>query len=118
MRSRIAMAMAMALALALLPAGADAQQKAAPPPKPGFHIVNETPARVYYRVKMWQGDFAFIGAGKELRVEIPESVGGVRSVQVEARSGEQWDNCYATVQVGAKLVVTQGKERINCRVDR
>ena len=111
---------AMALALALVPAAAWGQPKsaAAPPPKPAFHIVNETPARVYYRVKMWQGDFAFVGAGKELKVEIPDKVGSLRSVQVEARSGEQWDNCYATVQVGAKLVVTQGRERINCRVDR
>ena len=111
---------AMVLAVALVPAAAMGQQRdpAAPPPKPAFHIVNETPARVYYRVKMWQGDFAFVGAGKELKVEIPDKVGSLRSVQVEARSGEQWDNCYATVQVGAKLVVTQGRERINCRVDR
>ena len=111
---------AMALVLALMPAAAMGQHKdaAAAPPKPAFHIVNETPARVYYRVKMWQGDFAFVGAGKELKVEIPDKVGSLRSVQVEARSGEQWDNCYATVQVGAKLVVTQGRERINCRVDR
>jgi hypothetical protein len=112
MSSRIAIA----LALALLPAAAVAQKE--PPPKPGFHIVNETPARVYYRVKMWQGDFAFIGAGKDIKVEIPEKVGSLRSVQVEARSGEQWDNCFVTVQVGSKLVVTQGRERINCRVDR
>lgn len=112
MKSRIAMV----LALALMPAAAVAQ-KDAPPPKPGFLIVNETPARVYYRVKMWQGDFAFVQAGKELKIEIPEKVGNLKSVQVEARSGEQWDNCFATVTVGAKLVVTQGRERINCRVD-
>ena len=113
-------AIAVALALPFLAGEATAQNKAAvpPPPKPGFHIVNETPARVYYRVKMWQGDFAFVGAGKELRVEIPEKVGGLKSVQVEARSGEQWDNCFATVQVGSKLVVTQGRERINCKVER
>ena len=81
-------------------------------------IGNDTPARVYYRVKMWQGDFSFVQAGKELRVEIPEKVGNLKSVQVEARSGEQWDNCFATVQVGSKLVVTQGRERINCKVER
>lgn len=111
MKSRIAMV----LALALLPAAAVAQKEA--PPKPGFHIINETPARVYYRVKMWQGDFAFVQAGKELKIEIPEKVGNLKSVQVEARSGEQWDNCFATVTVGSKLIVTQGRERINCRVD-
>ena len=111
-------AIAVALALPFLPGAATAQTKAAPPPPPGFHLVNETPARVYYRVKMWQGDFSFVQAGKELRVEIPEKVGGLKSVQVEARSGEQWDNCFATVQVGSKLVVTQGRERINCKVER
>ena len=112
-------AIAIALALPFLPGDAAAQGKAAvPPPKPAFHIVNDTPARVYYRVKMWQGDFSFVQAGKELRVEIPEKVGNLKSVQVEARSGEQWDNCFATVQVGSKLVVTQGRERINCKVER
>ncbi len=111
MKSRIAMV----LALALMPAAAVAQKEA--PPKPAFFIINETPARVYYRVKMWQGDFAYIQAGKDIKVEIPEKVGNLKSVQVEARSGEQWDNCFATVAVGAKLIVTQGRERINCRVD-
>ena len=108
-----------AFVLAMLPGLAAAQHKPGEaPPRPAFMIDNETPARVYYRVKMLQGDFSFVMAGKDIRVEIPDKVGNLKSVQVEARSGEQWDNCYATVQVGAKLVVTQGKERINCRVDR
>jgi hypothetical protein len=107
---------AAAFALALLPGAAFAQKEA--PARPSFQIVNDTPARVYYRVKMWQGDFLFVMAGRDIKVEIPERVGNLRSVQVEARSREQWDNCFATVQIGSKLVVTQGKERISCKVER
>ena len=112
MRTRIAFA----AALAILPAAAVAQKEE--PPRPSFQIVNDTPARVYYRVKMWQGDFAFVMAGRDVKVEIPEKVGNLRSVQVEARSRGHWDNCFATVQVGSKLIVTQGKERISCKVER
>jgi hypothetical protein len=107
---------AAAFALALLPGAAFAQKEA--PARPSFLIVNDTPARVYYRVKMWQGDFQFVMAGRDIKVEIPEKVGNLRSVQVEARSREQWDNCFATVQIGSKLIVTQGKERISCKVER
>jgi hypothetical protein len=112
MRTRIAFA----AALAFLPAAAVAQKEA--PPRPSFQIVNDTPARVYYRVKMWQDDFSFVMAGRDVKVEIPDKIGNLRSVQVEARSRGQWDNCFATVQVGAKLIVTQGKERISCKVER
>jgi hypothetical protein len=77
------------------------------PPVPSVTIVNETPGRVFYRVKLWQGDYNFVMAGRDVVVPMPENLRGkMNVVQVEARSRAEWDNCFASIKVGGKLIIT------------
>lgn len=55
-----------------------------------------------------------VTSGKEERIEF---VSKSKTVQVEAESRKQWDDCWVTMQVGQTLVVFDGQEQIACRVE-
>ncbi len=103
------------------PAFAQGAKKAAsgePLVGPKITIINNTPARVFYRVRLWQQEDTFVKAGSTMDVAVPDNLKALQSVVVEARSRSQWDKCSVNVYVGGKLVVDEGKERIICTPTR
>jgi hypothetical protein len=77
-------------------------------------VRNESSTEANVRLKLWKGDAVAVTAGRSDRIEF---VSKSRTIQVEAKSRRQWDDCWVTMQVGQTLVVFDGQERIACRVE-
>lgn len=80
------------------------------------HIMvrNDSSTEAQVRLKMWKAEAKPVSSGKEERIEF---ISKSRTVQVEAKSRKQWDNCWVTMQVGQTLVVYDGQEQIACRAE-
>ena len=80
------------------------------------HIMvrNDSSTEARVRVKLWTEDILIVSAGDSGKMEFKA---GARTVQVEARSRKQWDDCWVTMQVGETLVVSDAGERIGCSVE-
>lgn len=86
-----------------------------PGPKLDFiNIRNDSSTEVSVRVKLWTKDVLAVQAGNSGRIEFKA---GARTVQVDARSRKQWDDCWVTMQIGETLVVSDATERIGCSVE-
>ncbi|MEP3114259.1 hypothetical protein [Nisaea sp.] len=86
-----------------------------PGPKMDFiNIRNDSSTEVSVRVKLWTKEALPIQAGDSGRIEFKA---GSRTVQVDARSRKQWDDCWVTMQIGETLVVFNATERIGCSVE-
>ncbi len=84
-------------------------------PKKDYILVrNDSSTEAQVRMKMWKAEAKPVSSGKEERLEF---VSKSRTVQVEAKSRKQWDNCWVTMQVGQTLVVYDGQEQIACRAE-
>ncbi|UUX50532.1 hypothetical protein NUH88_02305 [Nisaea acidiphila] len=87
--------------------------------KPGpkmdhINVRNDSSTEARVRVKLWTEDILVVSAGDSGKMEFKA---GSRTVQVEARSRKQWDDCWVTMQVGETLVVSDAGERIGCSVE-
>lgn len=86
-----------------------------PGPKMDFiKVRNDSSTEVSVRVKLWTKEALAVQAGDSERIEFKA---GSRTVQVDARSRKQWDDCWVTMQIGETLVVFDATERIGCKVD-
>lgn len=79
-----------------------------------INVRNDSSTEAQVRVKMWQHDFTAISSGKSDRLEFEAEA---KTVQVEAKSRKQWDDCWVTMQVGQTLVVHDDGEQIACRAE-
>ena len=75
-------------------------------------VNNESSTEVQVRMKLWQRDFTRIPTGRTQQFEVPDQY---NTVQVEAKSRKQGDNCWSNVQVGGTLTVIDGNQQIVCR---
>lgn len=75
-------------------------------------VENQSSTEVQVRMKLWQRDFTRISAGRVAEFEVPSNY---QTVQVEAKSRKQGDNCWSNVLVGGKLVVVDGNQQIVCQ---
>ncbi|WP_420404621.1 hypothetical protein [Nisaea sp.] len=86
-----------------------------PGPKLDFiNVRNDSSTEARVRVKLWTEDILVVSAGDSGKMEFKA---GAQTVQVEARSRKQWDDCWVTMQVGETLVVSDAGERIGCSVE-
>tara|TARA_E500000318_G_scaffold72998_4_gene67651 strand:- start:3214 stop:3570 length:357 start_codon:yes stop_codon:yes gene_type:complete len=91
------------------------EEEKKPGPKMDFiNIRNDSSTEVSVRVKLWTKEALPVQAGDSGRIEFKA---GSRTVQVDARSRKQWDDCWVTMQIGETLVVFDATERIGCTVD-
>ena len=109
----------LALAVAGLAAGA-APAFATDPPKETavINIVNETPTRIYYRVKLWQRDYAFVQAGRTVKVSVPVENSKIATVEVEAYMRDPRDKCFASVPINGSIVIVDKDVIIECKAKR
>jgi hypothetical protein len=113
---RLGVVLAVALAsLALGSAGAIAQTQ---PKTAVVNIVNETPSRVYYRVKLWQRDYSFVMAGRTAAVTVPLENSKLSTVEVEVYMRDPRDKCFASVPINGSVVVTDADVKIDCKAKR
>ena len=75
-------------------------------------VTNESSTEIQVRMKLWQRDFTRISTGRTQQFEVPDQY---NTVQVEAKSRKQGDNCWSNVQVGGTLSVIDGNQQIVCR---
>ncbi|EKE74838.1 hypothetical protein P24_11832 [Oceanibaculum indicum P24] len=75
-------------------------------------VNNESSTEVQVRMKLWQRDFTRISVGRSQQFEVPSQY---QTVQVEAKSRKQGDNCWSNVQVGGTLAIVDGNQQIVCR---
>ncbi len=95
--------------------GCFGEDKQAKGPKKDFILVrNDSSTEARVRLKLWKEEVRPVTSGKEERIEF---VSKSKTVQVEAKSRKQWDDCWVTMQVGQTLVVFDGQEQIACRVE-
>ena len=95
--------------------GCFGEEEQAKGPKKDFILVrNDSSTEAQVRMKMWKAENKAVTSGKEERLEF---VSKAKTVQVEAKSRKKWDNCWVTMQVGQTLVVFDGQEQIDCRVE-
>lgn len=86
-------------------------------PKPKLDIVyirNDSATGVRVRVKLWTKDVLEVPPGESGKIEFKAQS---KTVQVDARSRERWDECWTTMQVGQTLVISPDGERIGCSVE-
>ena len=96
-------------------AGCFGEEEEVKGPKKDFILVrNDSSTEAQVRMKMWKAEAKPVSSGKEERLEF---ISKSRTVQVEAKSRKQWDNCWVTMQVGQTLVVYDGQEQIACRAE-
>ena len=110
-RGLIGLAVAALLALPASAAG----------PEPGssvINIVNETPSRVYYRVKLWQRDYAFVMAGHTAKVAVPNESSKLAAVEVEVYMRDPRDKCFAMVPINGSIVIVDKDVIIECKAKR
>lgn len=86
------------------------------PPTSKIYVRNESSTEANVRVKMWEREFTRVSAGNSTSLEFVNEK-KVNAVQVEAKSRNQWDDCWVTMNVGETLVVYDSTERIGCRVE-
>ena len=111
----------MLLLLAGLAVGSTPASAAGPEPaKPATYvnIVNETPSRVYYRVKLWQRDYAFVMAGRTAQVAVPPESSKLATVEVEVYMRDPRDKCFASVPMNGSIVVVDKEVKIECKAHR
>lgn len=84
------------------------------PVRDHIEVRNDSSTEAQVRVKMWQRDFVAISSGKADRLEFDAQS---KTLQVEAKSRKQWDDCWVTMQVGQTLVVYDDGEQIACRAE-
>jgi spermidine/putrescine-binding protein len=75
-------------------------------------VNNNSSTEVQVRMKLWQRDFTRISAGRTQQFEVPQQY---NTVQVEAKSRKQGDNCWSNVQVGGTLAIIDGNQQIVCQ---
>ncbi|MBU0726087.1 MAG: hypothetical protein KJ904_13350 [Alphaproteobacteria bacterium] len=75
-------------------------------------VENQSSTEVQVRMKLWQRDFTRIPVGRVMEFPIPSNY---QTVQVEAKSRKQGDNCWSNVLVGGKLVLIDGNQQIVCQ---
>lgn len=75
-------------------------------------VNNESSTEVQVRMKLWQRDFTRLSVGRTQQFEVPAQF---NTVQVEAKSRKQGDNCWSNVQVGGTLSIVDGNQQIVCR---
>lgn len=101
--------------VALALSGCFGEDEAAKGPKKDFILVrNDSSTEANIRIKFWQKDFLKVAAGEKAKLEF---VADSNTVQVEARSRKQWDECWVTMQKGQTLVVFDERERIGCSAE-
>ncbi len=83
-----------------------------------INVVNETPSRVYYRVKLWQRDYAFVMAGRTAQVPVPQESSKLATVEVEVYMRDPRDKCFATVPINGSIVVVDKDVIIECKAKR
>jgi hypothetical protein len=113
----IAGLLCLAAAFAAVPAPASAAG-GDPEPANFINIVNETPTRVYYRVKLWQRDYTFVMAGRTVKVPVPTESSKLATVEVEAYMRDPNDKCFASVPLKGSMVVINTDVRIECKAHR
>jgi hypothetical protein len=107
--------LALCLLLPLALAGCFGEDEVAKGPKKDFILVrNDSSTEAQVRMKMWKAEAKAVTSGKSERLEF---ISKAKTVQVEAKSRKKWDNCWVTMQVGQTLVVFDGQEQIDCRVE-
>jgi hypothetical protein len=84
------------------------------PVRDHIEVRNDSSTEAQVRVKMWQKDFKAVTSGKSERLEFDAQS---KTLQVEAKSRKQWDDCWVTMQVGQTLVVFDDGEQIGCRAE-
>lgn len=110
---RVFSTMLIAVSLAGLAACFGEEEK--PGPKMDFiGVRNDSSTEATIRVKLWTEETLVLSSGDTGKMEFKA---GSRTVQVEARSRKQWDDCWVTMQVGETLVVSDAGERIGCAVE-
>lgn len=75
-------------------------------------VNNNSSTEIQVRMKLWQRDFTRLSVGRSQQFEVPAQY---NTVQVEAKSRKQGDNCWSNVQVGGTLAVIDGNQQIVCR---
>ena len=115
MAFRVLSPWALCLLLPLSLAGCFGEEEQAKGPKKDFILVrNDSSTEAQVRMKMWKAEAKAVTSGKEERIEF---ISKSKTVQVEAKSRKKWDNCWVTMQVGQTLVVFDGQEQIDCKVE-
>lgn len=92
----------------------DEEEKAKGPKKDYILVRNDSSTEATVRMKMWKKGGVAVTSGKSDRIEF---VSKSRTVQVEAKSRKQWDDCWVTMQVGQTLVIVDEQEQIGCEVE-
>ncbi|MBT6135956.1 MAG: hypothetical protein HOH65_00670 [Rhodospirillaceae bacterium] len=111
MSRSLAMFMFLVMGLGLAGCGEDE------PPGPKMdHVMvrNDSSTEANVRVKLWQKGYLAVSAGDSAKIEFKAEA---RTVQVEAKSRKQWDDCWVTMKVGDTLVIYDGVERIACKAE-
>ena len=75
-------------------------------------VINNSSTEAQVRMKLWQRDFTRLSVGRSQQFEVPDQF---NTVQVEAKSRKQGDNCWSNVQVGGTLEIIDGNQQILCR---
>lgn len=75
-------------------------------------VINNSSTEAQVRMKLWQRDFTRLSVGRSQQFEVPAEF---NTVQVEAKSRKQGDNCWSNVQVGGTLEIIDGNQQILCR---
>lgn len=108
-------AIAAFLAIALAPRIGAAEEA-----RPSIRIENATTGPILYRIKLWQGDFTEVKAGRSLADTISPKYTkeSMQVFDVVVRSNMMNDECVTRVRLGGRVTVNESSTRIWCSSSR